>query len=77
MTKLDMLERALFVAFVVATNALVALNLGWVLLTTLWNSILSGVVPIVSVATLVTFLAFAVLEDHLRSIRCRADGFQP
>ena len=77
MTKLNILERSLFVVFVTATNAMVVMNLGWVFLMTFWNSVLVSIVPIVSVVTLVSFLAFALLEDHLRSMRCRADGFQP
>jgi uncharacterized RDD family membrane protein YckC len=77
MTRVDVLERALFVAFVVATNALVVISLGWVLLSTSWNSVFSGVVPFLSLATLVSFLAFAFLEDHLRGRRYGADGFHP
>jgi len=77
MTKLNILERSLFVVFVTATNAMVVMNLGWVFLMKFWNSVLVSIVPIVSVVTLVSFLAFALLEDHLRSTRCRADRLQP
>jgi hypothetical protein len=34
-----------------------------------------GVAPILGFATLVSFLAFVLLEDHLRSRRYGADGF--
>ena len=74
MTKLDVLERVLFIVFVVATNALIAINIGWVLPVTFWDSVLLGIVPILSFATLVSFLAFVLLEDHLRIRRYRVDG---
>jgi len=77
MTKLDILERVLFVQFVVAANAFVAINVGWAFLVTSWNSIFASTIPIVSLVTLVSFLAFALLEDHLGSRRYGADGFQP
>jgi hypothetical protein len=75
MTKLDMVERVLFVVFVAAANALVAVNLGWAFFTTFWNSS-SGIVPIVSLVTLVSFLSFALLEDHLRTRRYGVDGLR-
>jgi hypothetical protein len=77
MTGLGILERALFTVFVVATDALVAINVGWVFLAVSWNSILLGIVPILSFATLASFLAFVLLEDHLGSRRCGVDGSQP
>jgi len=77
MTKLNMLEGVLFGVFVVTTNALVVMNTGWVFLVALWNSVFVGIIPIVSVVTIVSFLAFALLEDHLGGIRRRLDGFQP
>jgi len=76
MTVLEMVERILFAVFVAATNALVAVNLGWAYLTTLWNSSL-GIVPIVSLVTLGSFLAFALLEDLLRTRKYGVDGLQP
>jgi hypothetical protein len=75
--KLDVLERVLFLVFVAATNAFVAVNMGWVFLTASWSSILSGIVSFLSLATLGSFLAFAVLEDHLGSRRHEVDGYQP
>ena len=69
MTRLDVLERVLFVVFVVVADALVAINIGWVFLMTSWNSIFLGIVPVLGIATLVSFLAFVLLEDHLRSRR--------
>jgi hypothetical protein len=75
MTKVDILERVLFVTFVVATNALVAINLGWVFLTTSWISVFLGVVPLLGSLTLVSFLAFVFLEDYLGSRRYGSDGF--
>lgn len=76
MTKLDKLQRALFVVFVVAANALVAINMGWAILVASWNSVLN-IVPILSLATLVSFLAFVLIEDHFGSRRYGADGFRP
>lgn len=73
MAKVDIAERALFVVFVAAANALVAVNLGWAFLRTLWNSS-SGIVPVVSLVTLASFLSFALLEDHLGTRRYGADG---
>jgi hypothetical protein len=35
-----------------------------------------GIVPILGLATLGSLLAFALLEDHLRSRRCWANGFR-
>jgi len=75
MNKLDILEGTLFAAFVATTDVFVAINIGWAFFTTFWNS-LASIVPIVSIMTLVTFLAFALLEDHLRGRRYGADGFQ-
>ena len=77
MTKLNMLEGVLFGVFVVTTNALVVMNTGWVFLVALWNSVFVGIIPIVSMVTIVSFLAFALLEDHLGGIRRRLDGVQP
>ena len=74
MTKLDMLERSLFMAFVVSTNTFVAINMGWVFFMASWTSILSGLVPVLSLATLATFLAFALLEDYLTARRFDANG---
>jgi len=74
MTKIDILERALFVVFVVATNAFVAINLGWAFLVTSWNSIFASIVPALSLVTLVSFLTFALLEDHLSSRRYGGTG---
>ena len=71
--KLNMLERSLFMAFVVTTNTLVAINMGWVFFVASWTNVLSGLVPVLSLATLASFLAFALLEDHLRSRRHDAD----
>jgi hypothetical protein len=76
MMKSDILERGLFVVFVAATDAFVAINLGWVFLRTFWNSVLPSIFPIVSLLTLVSFLAFALLEDHLRGRRYGGDGLQ-
>jgi hypothetical protein len=75
-TKLDVLERMLFVVFVVATNAFVVINAGWAFLMMFWNSIFASIVPIISLVTLVSFLTFALLEDHLRSRRYGTDGFR-
>jgi uncharacterized membrane protein len=77
MTKLDIMEGALFTLFVVATDSLVAINMGWALLMKPWNPVLLGVVHILGLATLAGFLAFVFLEDYLRSRRCGADAFQP
>jgi len=76
MTKLDILERALFAIFVVAADAFVVVNFGWAFLIASWNSTFARIVPIVSLMTLVSFLAFALLEDHLRIRRYGIDGFQ-
>jgi hypothetical protein len=76
MAKQDMLEGALFMVFVVATDVLVAVNIGWAFLTP-WNSILLAIVPILSLATVVSFLAFVFLEDYLRSRGWVANGFRP
>ena len=73
-TKMCMLERSLFAVFVVATNALVVGNLGWAFFTTLWTSFTS-IIPFLSLLSLASFLAFALLEDHLRGRRYGADGF--
>ena len=68
MTRMDtLLERFLFVAFIVTTDSFVAMNMAWVFLAASWGSVLSGLVPILSLATLASFLAFALLEDHLRT----------
>ena len=77
MAKLSILEGVLFGVFVVATNALVLMNIGWVFLMAFWNSVPAGIIPIASLVTLVSFLAFALLEDHLGCIRRREDGLQP
>jgi hypothetical protein len=77
MTKLDTLERVLFIVFVVATDALVAINIGWVFLMMSWNSILLGISPILSFAALASFLTFVLLEDYLRNRRYGAEVFQP
>jgi hypothetical protein len=76
MTGLGILERVLFTVFVVATDALVAINIGWVLLTTSWSSIFLGIVPILSFVTLASFLAFVLLEDHLGSRTFGANRFR-
>ena len=75
--KLDMLERSLFMAFVVTTNTFVAINMGWVFFMASWTNVLSGLVPVLSLATLASFLAFALLEDYLRYRRHDADGLGP
>lgn len=77
MTKTVILERGLFAIFVVAANAFVVINFGWAFLMTSWNSTFASIVPIVSLMTLVSFLAFALLEDHLRIKRYGVEGFQP
>jgi len=77
MTWLDMLERGLFVVFVGATNALVAMNIGWAFLVASWNSVFLGILPFLSLATLTSFLGFVLLEDYLGSRRHGADGFHP
>jgi hypothetical protein len=69
-------ERVLFVVFVAAANALVVVNLGWAFLGTLWNSSV-GIVPVVSLVTLASFLSFALLEDQLGTRRYGTDGLQP
>ena len=74
MAKTDLLERILFVAFVVTTNAFVAMNMGWVFLATRWSSVLSALAPALSLAALTSFLAFVLLEDHLRARRYAAVG---
>ena len=76
MTKLSILERGLFAIFVVTANAFVVMNFGWVFLMASWNSTFASVVPIVSLMTLVSFLAFALLEDHLRIRRYGVQRFQ-
>jgi len=75
MTKLDIIERTLFIVFVVSANAFVAMNFGWAILMTSWNSIFASIVPAISLVTLVSFLTFALLEDHMRSRRYYSDGF--
>jgi len=77
MAKLDVLEKVLFMLFVVATNALVAINVGWAFLVTSWNSVFLAIVPFLSLATLTSFLAFVFLEDYLGNRRYRSEGFQP
>ena len=78
MAKLDILERGLFIVFVIATNGFVMLNLGWVFLMKYWGPTLAGIIPAVSLAALVSFLSFALLEDHLRGrMHEGADRFQP
>jgi len=77
MAKLDKLEKVLFMLFVVTTNALVAVNMGWTFLVTSWNSVFLAIVPFLSLATLTSFLAFVFLEDYLRNRRYGAEGFQP
>jgi len=77
MAKLDKLEKVLFTLFVVTTNALVAVNMGWTFLVTSWNSIFLRIVPVLSLATLTSFLAFVLLEDYLGSRRYVADGLHP
>jgi hypothetical protein len=76
MTRPNTLERVLFVVFVIAADAFIVINIVWVFLVMPWNSIFASIVPIVSMVTLVSFLAFALLEDHLRSRKYGADGFQ-
>jgi len=77
MAKLDVLEKVLFMLFVLATDALVAINVGWAFLAASWNSVFLGIVPFLSLATLTSFLAFVFLEDYLRNRRYGAEGFQP
>jgi len=77
MAKLDILERGLFAIFVVAANAFVVINIGWAFLMTSWDSTFGRIVPVVSLMTLVSFLAFALLEDHLRIRRYEVEEFQP
>jgi len=77
MTGLDMLEKGLFVVFVVTTNALVAISIGWAFLVASWNSVFLGILPFLSLATLTSFLAFVLLEDYLGSRRYGAGGFHP
>jgi hypothetical protein len=69
--RVETLERVLFITFVVAANAFVAINLGWALLTTSWNSIFADVIPVLGLVTLASYLAFALLEDHLGARRYR------
>ena len=77
MTKLDILERGLFAIFVVAADAFVVINIGWAFLIASWNSTFASIVPIVSLMTLASFLAFAFLEDHLRIRKYGVEAFQP
>jgi len=72
--KMDILERVLFVAFVVTTNAFVVMNMGWIFLTTTWNSVFSALAPVLSLAALASFLGFVLLEDLLRARRYGAAG---
>ena len=76
MTKLGILEMGLFVMFVAATDAFVVMNFGWAFLMKSWTSTFASIVPIVSLMMLVSFLAFALLEDRLRIRRYGAQGFQ-
>jgi len=62
-TGADALEKVLFAVFVVAADGLVAINMGGVLFAGSWDSLLV-VLPILSLATLVSFLAFVLLEDY-------------
>jgi hypothetical protein len=73
--KFGALETALFVTFVACTNAFVAINVGWAILTTSWATVLGRVVPAVSLAALASFLAFVLLEDYLGR-RGRSDLLQ-
>ena len=72
MTNLAILERVSFAIFVAATDTFVAINMGWAFLTGFWSS-LASVIPFVSLLTLSSFLAFATLEDYLRSKRYAAE----
>jgi hypothetical protein len=60
------LERTLFIAFVMTVDALVALNVGWALFSA-WSFLFLPILPILGISALVSFLAFVLLEDHLRS----------
>jgi len=75
MTRVDLAERVLFTAFVVAADSLVAANIVWAFMLNSWNSLFLDIVPVLSLATLVSFLAFVLLEDYLRSGRHGLDGF--
>jgi len=66
MTRPRLLERTLFVAFVVTIDSFVAINLGWAFLSTGWGSIFFGIIPALGITALGCFLAFVVLEDRLR-----------
>ena len=76
LTKLGILERGLFAIFVVATDSFVVMNFGWALLVKSWNSTFASIVPTVSLIMLVSFLAYALLEDHLRIRRYGIEVFQ-
>jgi len=76
MNKQGMLEGVLFTVFVATTDAFVAVNAGWAFLSTPWNSLLHGSVPILDATTLVILLAFVFLEDYLGSRRYGAGGIR-
>ena len=73
MTGQNVLERTLFMLFVVTTNAFVGINMGWVLLASPWDSILLRAVPVLGFLALASFLAFVLLEDHIGRRRAEAE----
>ena len=68
MTELDKLEKVLFAVFVVVANVFVVISTGWAFLTGFW-SFLASAIPFLSLVTLSSFLAFAILEDYVSSKR--------